>query len=86
MAPPSSGPIAIPKPEPAPQIPIARARATGSATLVVKIASDAGRINGGPSACATRAAISSPGLVASAQASDPTENAVSPTGRALRRP
>ena len=86
MTPPISGPTAMPRPEPAPHTPIARARAIGSANVAATIDSDAGRISGGPSAWTTRAAISNPGSETSAQASDPAANVTSPTSSARRRP
>ena len=76
----------MPNPDPAPQTPIAFARAVGDENVAATIDSDAGRTSGGPSACSTRAAISSPGSETSAHATDPAANSASPASSARRRP
>ena len=73
-------------PNTAPQIPIARARSLGSSNVLRMIDMATGLSIEPPTACSTRAAISSPSEGASPQSSEPSENTTRPIWNTNRLP
>ena len=83
--PPTSGPAANASPITAPQIPIARARASPSNSCASS-ASEAGNMTAAPSPCSARAAISSPDEEASVHSAEATVNRQTPITNSFLRP
>ena len=83
--PPTSGPAANASPITAPQIPIARARASPSNSCASS-ASEAGNMTAAPSPCSARAAISSPDEEAIVHSADATVNRHTPITNSFLRP
>ena len=85
-APPTSGPSAIEIPTTEPQTPIARARSAGTSKVFTMMLIATGFSIVPPSACTTRARISSSMLPARLQPSEPTMNSPIPNVNTRRRP
>ena len=84
--PPKSTPAAAPLPPMAPQMPSALLRSEPSWNVVMMIDSTAGETIAAPTPCITRAAISTPIVLASPHASDAALKIVTPIMNIRRRP
>ena len=84
--PPAIGPMAIPRPMVPPQVPMARARATGSRKMSLTIDSVAGMVRAPPAPMTPRHVISRSTEPEKAAPTDPRANTVSPMRKNRLRP